>query len=95
MNRNLSKMYALLLVLLAIAYASCDEFPFDGLGGADPDLTDTIYDPGDSIWIDEGDTTDIGWPDDSTDIDWPGDTIGWPEDSIIWPGDSIYEDSIP
>lgn len=45
MNRNLSKMYALLLVLLAIAYASCDEFPFDGLGGADPDLTDTIYDP--------------------------------------------------
>lgn len=53
MNRNLSKMYALLLVLLAIAYASCDEFPFDGLGGADPDLTDTIYDPGDSIWIDE------------------------------------------
>lgn len=86
MNRNLSKMYALLLVLLAIAYASCDEFPFDGLGGADPDLTDTIYDPGDSIWIDEGNTTDI---------DWPGDTIGWPEDSIIWPGDSIYEDSIP
>lgn len=86
MNRNLSKMYALLLVVLAIAYASCDEFPFDGLGGADPDLTDTIYDPGDSIWIDEGDTTDI---------DWPGDTIGWPEDSIIWPGDSIYEDSIP
>ncbi len=100
MKSKLSKLYALLFVLLGFAYASCGEFPFDGLGDADPDLTDTIFDePEDSVWIDDGDTTDIGgWPDDSTDIDWPDDTLdgGWPEDTIVWPGDTLVEeDSIP
>lgn len=90
MKSKLSKLYALLFVLLGLAYASCGEFPFDGLGDADPDLTDTIYDdPTDSIWVDD-DSTDLGgWTDDSLDIDWP-------EDTLIWPGDTLVgEDSIP
>ena len=98
MNRAMSKLYVILFLAVGFIYVSCDDFPFAGFGDGDPDVTDSIYeDPTDSIWIDEGDSTDIvDWPEDSTDIDWPDDdTIDWPIDTVFWPGDSIYEDSIP